>query len=185
MSATGDQFPTDTTGLPDCRPSEVVDLRDGGSFRLRIAPVRKRIGDSIVRMLRSDTTVVHLVTLLEDMPVTETEEAIRDLTPTQIRVGSVIENMVRPTPLGEDQLRAAAAGSATLTVPGLTTQQNRALTASFALEAARTLSERERHQRLTALGLPLVEVALDPSGIDEAAVFAIAEQLRGQLRLEA
>jgi FtsP/CotA-like multicopper oxidase with cupredoxin domain len=51
VSATADRFPTDTTGLPDCRASEVVDLSDDGPFRLRIAPVRKRIGDSIVRML--------------------------------------------------------------------------------------------------------------------------------------
>ena len=51
MSATADRFPTDTTGLPDSRPSEVVDLRAGEAFQLRISPVRKRIGDSTVRML--------------------------------------------------------------------------------------------------------------------------------------
>ena len=40
------------------------------------------------RVLRSATTVVHLVTLLEDMPVTETEEAVAAVRPTQIRVGT-------------------------------------------------------------------------------------------------
>ena len=40
----------------------------------KVGPIRNQ-ADSIMRLLRSATTVVHLVTLLEDMPVTETEEA--------------------------------------------------------------------------------------------------------------
>ncbi len=51
MATTHDQFPTDTTGLPEARASEVVELRDGGRFDLRIAPVAKPIGDATVRML--------------------------------------------------------------------------------------------------------------------------------------
>ena len=41
----------------------------------KVGPIRNQ-ADSIMRLLRSATTVVHLVTLLEDMPVTETEEAV-------------------------------------------------------------------------------------------------------------
>jgi hypothetical protein len=125
------------------------------------------------------------VTLLEDMPVTETEEAVVALRPTQIRIGTVIENMVTPTPLDLDQLQAAAAGSVVLKVPGLTIKQNRALASEFTIEAARTLEEQQRHDRLTALGLPLVQIALDHGGIDEGAIFAIAEQLTDQMSLEA
>ena len=62
----------------------------------KMGPIRNQ-ADSIMRVLRSATTVVHLVTLLEDMPVTETEEAVVDLRPTKIRVGTVIANMVIPT----------------------------------------------------------------------------------------
>ena len=51
MTATDDQFPTDTTGLPEARGSEVVELGDGDRFELKIAPVAKRIGDATVRML--------------------------------------------------------------------------------------------------------------------------------------
>ncbi len=46
-----DQFPTDAAGLPEARPSEVVELADGDEFDLRIAPVAKRLGDVTVRML--------------------------------------------------------------------------------------------------------------------------------------
>ena len=44
-------FPTSTAGLdPDTR-TEVVELNDGDTFELHIAPVSKRIGDATVRML--------------------------------------------------------------------------------------------------------------------------------------
>ena len=150
----------------------------------KVGPIRNQ-ADSIMRLLRSATTAVHFVTLLEDMPVTETEEAVAALRPTQIRIGTVIENMVTPTPLDHHQLQAAAGGSLTLKVPGLTIKQNRALASEFAIEAARTLQEQQRHDRLTALGLPLIQVAFDHGGIDEGAILAIAEQLTDQMSLEA
>jgi FtsP/CotA-like multicopper oxidase with cupredoxin domain len=46
-----DSFPTDTTGLPNALQSEIVEVSDGGVLPLRIAPVRKRLGDDTVRML--------------------------------------------------------------------------------------------------------------------------------------
>jgi anion-transporting ArsA/GET3 family ATPase len=150
----------------------------------KVGPIRNQ-ADSIMRLLRSATTVVHLVTLLEDMPVTETEEAVAALRPTQIRIGAVIENMVTPTPLEADQLLAAATGAISLKVPGLTIKQNQALASEFGIEAARTLQEQQRHDRLTTLGLPLVQIAFDHGGIDEGAILAIAEQLTDQMSLEA
>jgi FtsP/CotA-like multicopper oxidase with cupredoxin domain len=50
-------FPSATDGLPACRPSEVVDLADGDSFELRIAPVVNRVGDTEVRMLAYDGSI--------------------------------------------------------------------------------------------------------------------------------
>jgi anion-transporting ArsA/GET3 family ATPase len=150
----------------------------------KVGPIRSQ-ADSIMRLLRSATTAVHFVTLLEDMPVTETEEAIAALRPTQIRIGTVIENMVTPTPLDHDQLQTAATGSVALKVPGLTIKQNQALASEFAIEAARTLQQEKRHDQLSALGLPLAQVAFDPGGIDEGAILQIAEQLTDQMSLEA
>src|SRR5690349_15004587 len=46
-----DTFPTDTRGLAASTATEVVELADGDTFDLRIAPVVKRIGDATVRML--------------------------------------------------------------------------------------------------------------------------------------
>ena len=44
-------FPTETAGLPHAVPTQVVELGDGDTFELRIAPVATRIGDDTVRMI--------------------------------------------------------------------------------------------------------------------------------------
>ena len=51
MSAPPDHFPTETTGLPICRRPEIVELSDGATLELEIAPVAKQLGDATVRML--------------------------------------------------------------------------------------------------------------------------------------
>ncbi|HET6833823.1 MAG TPA: multicopper oxidase domain-containing protein [Acidimicrobiales bacterium] len=48
---TSDRFPTETAGLAESVPPEVVQLADGDTVDLRIAPVAKRLGDTSVRML--------------------------------------------------------------------------------------------------------------------------------------
>jgi FtsP/CotA-like multicopper oxidase with cupredoxin domain len=48
---TSDRFPTETAGLAQSVPPDVVDLADGDQLDLRIAPVAKQLGDAAVRML--------------------------------------------------------------------------------------------------------------------------------------
>jgi anion-transporting ArsA/GET3 family ATPase len=168
---------------PTGRIAQFLNVHAAVAGLARIGPIRGQ-ADSIMGLLRSQKTAVHLVTLLEDMPVTETEEAVAALRPTGISVHTVIENKVIATPLDDDQLQRASTGTTMLQVRGLTDKQNRLLTAEFADEAARTLQQRERHLRLTSLGIPLAEIAFDPAGIDEGALFTIAEQLREQIDLQ-
>ena len=52
-----DHFSTDTTGLAPASTPEVVRLRDGDRFELGIAPVAKRIGDDVVRMLAYNRSI--------------------------------------------------------------------------------------------------------------------------------
>jgi anion-transporting ArsA/GET3 family ATPase len=169
---------------PTGRISQFLNIHEAVSGLARVGPIRNQ-ADSVMTMLHAPTTVVHLVTLLEDMPVTETEEAVAGLRPTGIQVGTVIENLVRPSPFEVDELERAAAGAVELTVPGWSPRRNAALAAEFALEAARTLEQQVRHERLAGLGLPLVQVDFDPLGIDANALAGIAEQLTDQLALEA
>src|SRR4051794_8459351 len=82
--------------------SEVADLA-------KVGPIRKQ-ADSITTLLRSPQTVVHLVTLLEEMPVQETLDAVTTLTGLGLPVGGVVVNQVRDTVLPAGRLRTAAAG---------------------------------------------------------------------------
>jgi FtsP/CotA-like multicopper oxidase with cupredoxin domain len=50
-------FPTDTAGLPRCRPTELVELADGDTYDLRISPVTNRLGGTDVRMLGYDGSI--------------------------------------------------------------------------------------------------------------------------------
>jgi FtsP/CotA-like multicopper oxidase with cupredoxin domain len=54
---TGTEFPTTTEGLPEARETELVELAHGDELDLDITPVRKRIGDAIVRMLAYNGSV--------------------------------------------------------------------------------------------------------------------------------
>jgi FtsP/CotA-like multicopper oxidase with cupredoxin domain len=44
-------FPTDAAGLPEATGPQIVEVGDGQSVELRVAPVAKRIGEATVRML--------------------------------------------------------------------------------------------------------------------------------------
>ena len=58
----------------------------------RSGPIKTQ-SDGVMAVLRSPQTAVHLVTLLEDMPVQETADAIEELTKAALPIGSVIVNM--------------------------------------------------------------------------------------------
>jgi len=51
------EFPRETDGLPDARPTELVELADWDEFKLEIIPVKKQIGDATVRMLAYNGSV--------------------------------------------------------------------------------------------------------------------------------
>src|SRR5699024_7362826 len=76
----------------------------------RRGPIRSQ-ADGVVALLHSKDTCVHLATLLEDMPVTETVEAIAELRDAELPVGAIVVNRVTPDHLPEALLAKAAAGT--------------------------------------------------------------------------
>lgn len=66
----------------------MADLAKGG-------PVRSQ-SEGVVRLLHSDETAVHLVTLLEALPVQETADAAAELVASDLRLGSIIVNRTSP-----------------------------------------------------------------------------------------
>ncbi len=75
----------------------------------KVGPVRNQAG-SIMTLLRSAQTAVHLVTVLEEMPVQETQDGAAELRSVDLPVGGVVVNMVREPVLSPAQLAAAVEG---------------------------------------------------------------------------
>ncbi|MFX4273981.1 ArsA-related P-loop ATPase [Propionibacteriaceae bacterium Y1685] len=167
---------------PTGRISAFLNVHEAVSGLARVGPIRDQ-ADSIMRVLRSDDTVVHLVTLLEDMPVTETIEAVDQLSPTRIKVGTVIANSITGSPLDHDQLQAAVDRRG-LDLPQLSEADRAALEAEFAGVAGRELAERACAERLLELGLPLVSVPRETLGIDTTTLAQVASSLAEQLPAE-
>lgn len=152
----------------------------------KVGPIRNQ-ADAIMGMLRSDVTRIHLVTLLEEMPVQETLDAAEQLEALDLKVGSIVVNMVRHSPLDDDALALAVkeklpAAELTrgLKAAGITATKE--TTVALAKEAhdhaVRVGLERENRDRIDALGKQVTELALLPDGIDHGALFDLAEELR-------
>jgi anion-transporting ArsA/GET3 family ATPase len=154
----------------------------------KVGPIKTQ-SDSVTRLLRSDRTAVHLVTLLEEMPVQETIDGIADLRAHDLPVGGVVVNMVRPRELGAEDLRAVRAGTidastvaADLERAGL--EANDALVAGLLTEARdhaeRRALEDEQRDVVAGLDRPTYELPRLASGIDLGALYELAGSLREQ-----
>jgi anion-transporting ArsA/GET3 family ATPase len=76
--------------------TEVANLTKAGPIN------RQSVG--VLELLHSTRTAVHLVTLLEEMPVQETVDAAGDLVASGFHLGAVIVNRARPTLVAEGQV---------------------------------------------------------------------------------
>lgn len=112
-----------TKGAADAMDAVVLDAPPTGRLEpfltagdaladlVKVGPIRGQ-ADSIMALLRAETTLVHLVTTPSEMAVTETVGAIDAIERHGLRVGRVVVNMVLPAvpELGEvDGLSEAAA----------------------------------------------------------------------------
>ncbi|MDQ1539025.1 MAG: hypothetical protein QOE58_3418 [Actinomycetota bacterium] len=160
---------------------EVADLA-------KVGPIRSQ-ANSITAMLKSPQTVVHLVTLLEEMPVQETVDTIADLRAVGMPIGGVVVNQVREEILTPEVLEAASRGSISRedVAADLIRVHLRATDALVdgLLTEARDHAERvsiERDEALTIaeLGRPTYTLAALSEGVDANGIREIAETLKGQ-----
>ncbi len=158
--------------------SEVAELA-------KVGPIHAQSG-SITRLLQSDQTVVHFVTLLEEMPVQETIESIAELTAKGLRPGAIVVNMLRSPLLDDAALDRARAGRlhkpslrAQLTEAGVTVTADLVdgLVTEARDHALRVDLEREQLALLEATGLPLVTLPALADGVDSGSVRELADLL--------
>jgi anion-transporting ArsA/GET3 family ATPase len=151
----------------------------------RVGPVRSH-ADAVANVIRSPQTAVHFVCTLEEMPVQETLDGIAELRAIKgMQVGGIFVNMARPALLPQDALLVEpdqASLAAALKAAGLPEAEH--LAADLAAElrehgATVAIQDRERAE-LDAAGQPIYELPLITEGIDLAALYRLAAELRNQ-----
>ena len=149
----------------------------------KVGPIRRQ-ADSIMQMMRSPETHVHLVTVLEEMPVQETIDGIAELTSERLPVGHVILNLVRPPVLSvatRESLTAGALRTPTvarsLAGVGIDKAAAPALIAGGVAHLERQRLQDGQREILDDCGRPLVTLPLLGDGIDLGALFELAERL--------
>ncbi|WP_406154136.1 AAA family ATPase [Streptomyces sp. NBC_01023] len=169
---------------PTGRITRFLNVNDEVAGLAKIGPIHNQ-AHAVMRVLKSPETAVHLVTLLEEMPVQETADGIAELRAADLPVGNVIVNMVRPTLLDEQTVRtvsgdrrkevakaltrAGVSGAAKLVTP---------LLAEAVDHAERVELEREQRAVLAGLELPTYELPLLGDGMDLAGLYQLATELR-------
>ena len=154
----------------------------------RVGPIRGQ-ADSIMTLMTSPQTAVHIVTLLEEMPVQETVDATAELRDAGLQLGGVIVNGVREPMLRVAELTAAAKGAlprdevmAGLAAAGVDARDPAvdALLAEAGEHAERVALEKTQRRTLKTLGRPTYELPLLPHGVDLGGLYELAERLCSQ-----
>lgn len=151
----------------------------------KVGPIKSQ-ADTVTTLLKSARSAVHLVTVLEEMPVQETIDGFRELREAGLPVGGVVVNLVRPQDLDE-QARAAllegsvdqAALAKALAAAGLdaTPALVKSLVAEGRDHAERRALEDSQRELVGAIGVPTYELGKLAGGVDLGGLYELAESL--------
>jgi anion-transporting ArsA/GET3 family ATPase len=177
---------------PTGRITRFLNVNDEVAGLAKIGPIHNQ-AQAVMRVLKSRETAVHVVTLLEEMPVQETADGIAELRSARLPVGRIVVNMVRPAALEDTDLESLKNASRpaiarSLSAAGLGGARRGGGAEQLVgplLEQAEEYTERhtlEHEQRavLRELGLPLHELPLLAEGMDLAGPYELAKELRLQ-----
>jgi anion-transporting ArsA/GET3 family ATPase len=143
----------------------------------RVGPIKTQ-SEGVATVLRSPVTAVHVVTLLEAMPVQETADAVAELHRLEIPVGNIIINAMQPPLLRRGKLTRAEVrrGLVAADLPA-----EREVVAALVDQAQdhlqRQTLEEELRAELVALGRPLVELPMLADGVRTAGLYELARVL--------
>jgi hypothetical protein len=173
---------------PTGRVTRFLNVNSEVAGLARVGPVRHQ-ADTVMRLIRSPETAVHLVTVLEEMPVQETTDGATELTAADLPMGGVVINMVRQPVLPPAELKAAANGhldraavASGLAKAGLrsTDALVDALVAQGHEHAQRVQLERTERRAIAALERPTYELPMLTDGVDLGGLYELAGALRDQ-----
>ncbi len=173
---------------PTGRIARFLDVTKAVSDLAKGGPVHSQ-ADGVVKLLHSERTAIHLVTLLEALPMQETVEAIDELHKMDLPVGSVIVNRTLPVYLAPDDLAKAAEGDvdADAVRAGLAKAGIKLDNANFAglltetiQHATRLKARAEAAEQLDEISVPRLELPQLADGVDLGSLYTLAEELGRQ-----
>ena len=173
---------------PTGRIARFLDVTKAVSDLAKGGPVHSQ-SEGVVKLLHSDQTAIHLVTLLEALPVQETMEAIEELAAMKLPIGSVIVNRNIPSYLEPRDLAKAAEGDvdadsvrAGLEMAGITLNDTdfAGLLTETIQHATRIAARAETAQELDAVHVPRLELPTISDGIDLGSLYELSESLAQQ-----
>lgn len=173
---------------PTGRISRFLDVTKALSDLAKGGPVHSQ-AEGVVRLLHSEETAIHLVTLLESLPIQETIEAIEELEALDLPIGSVIVNRNIPPFLPATDLEAASAGSidaeavrAGLTRAGITLSDDdfAGLLTETIEHATRVAARADSAVQLEDLHVPRLDLPTVADGVDLGSLYELAEVLAQQ-----
>ncbi|WP_025736344.1 ArsA-related P-loop ATPase [Mycobacterium genavense] len=173
---------------PTGRIARFLDVTKAVSDLAKGGPVHSQ-SEGVVKLLHSDQTAIHLVTLLEALPVQETMEAIEELAEMQLPIGSVIVNRNIPAYLEPRDLAKAAEGDvdadavrAGLKAAGIELGDNdfAGLLTETIQHATRIAARAETAQQLDALQVPRLELPAISDGVDLGSLYELSESIAQQ-----
>ncbi|TGD89631.1 ArsA family ATPase [Mycolicibacterium sp. CH28] len=173
---------------PTGRIARFLDVTKAVSDLAKGGPVHSQ-ADGVVKLLHSEQTAIHLVTLLEALPIQETIEAIEELEDLGLPIGSVIVNRNIPPFLPAADLAKAAEGDidadavrAGLERVGITLDDPEfaGLLTETIEHASRIRARAESAEQLDGLHVPRLELPTIADGVDLGSLYELAETLAQQ-----
>lgn len=179
---------------PTGRVARFLNVNSEVAGLAKVGPIRNQ-ADSVMSVIKSRNTTVHLVTLLEEMPVQETVDGFAELRAAGLPLGGVFVNMVREPLLPQATLQQATAGTMSLAeirsgliTAGLAPASGkrtkrvedwaRALAAEAKDHAERVALEAQEREALARTRRPVLELPYLASGVDLGALYILARTMR-------
>ncbi|HEY0902898.1 MAG TPA: ArsA-related P-loop ATPase [Marmoricola sp.] len=170
---------------PTGRIAQFLNVNSELAGLARMGPIKAQ-ADTVMTLLQSPRTAVHLVTVLEEMPVQETIDGVAELRAARLPVGGVVVNLVRPQDLDEaaraallqDDVDVEALAKALVSAGVDATP---ALVGSLVAEgrdhAERRRLEDSQRALVEEIGVPTYELGKLAGGADLAGLYELAEEL--------